>query len=72
MRLQGKLLNHKNGDEHEFVNASGRLTVEIDAHRFPDGVPIDQNTVVELLGQYDKEIIGESTLEVKEIKVVSR
>ena len=39
---------------------------------FPDGVPINQNTLVELLGQYDKEIIGESTLGVKEIKVVTR
>ena len=70
-RLKGKLVNHKGGEEYEFADQSGKMTVEIDAKRFPDGARIDQNTLVELTGEFDKETIGESTLDVKQIKVVT-
>lgn len=71
-RLQGKLLSHKGGEEYEFADASGNMTVEIDAKRFPEGVRIDQNTLVELVGEFDKETFGESTLDVKQVKVVTK
>ncbi|HWW72597.1 MAG TPA: NirD/YgiW/YdeI family stress tolerance protein [Duganella sp.] len=47
------------------------MTMEIDAKRFPEGAKIDQNTLVELIGEFDKEAFGESTLDVKQIKVVT-
>jgi uncharacterized protein (TIGR00156 family) len=72
VKLQGKLLSHKGGEHYEFADQSGRITVEIDDEDFPQGVSIDQNTVVELIGEFDKETFGESTLEVKQIKVVGR
>jgi uncharacterized protein (TIGR00156 family) len=71
VKLKGKLVNHKGGEEYEFADQSGKMTVEIDAKRFPDGAKIDQNTLVELTGEFDKETFGESTLDVKQIKVVS-
>ena len=71
VKLKGKLVNHKGGEEYEFADQSGKMTVEIDAKRFPDGARIDQNTLVELTGEFDKETIGESTLDVKQIKVVT-
>jgi uncharacterized protein (TIGR00156 family) len=71
-RLQGKLVNHKGGDDYDFADASGRITVEIDDDRFPQGVRIDQNTMVELVGEFDKNIVGESTLDVDQIKVVTK
>ena len=43
-RLQGKLLSHKGGDDYEFADQSGKITVEIDAEHFPAGLKIDQNT----------------------------
>ena len=70
-RLQGKLLSHKGGEEYEFADQSGKITVEIDDKRFPAGVKIDQNTLVELTGEFDKETFGESTFDVKQIKVVT-
>ncbi|USX27663.1 NirD/YgiW/YdeI family stress tolerance protein [Oxalobacteraceae bacterium OTU3CINTB1] len=70
-KLKGKLVNHKGGEEYEFADQSGKMTVEIDAKRFPDGAKIDQNTLVELTGEFDKETFGESTLDVKQIKVVT-
>ncbi|MBP1206220.1 uncharacterized protein (TIGR00156 family) [Duganella sp. 1411] len=71
VKLKGKLLNHKGGEEYEFADQSGKMTVEIDAKRFPEGAKIDQNTLVELTGEFDKETFGESTLDVKQIKVVT-
>lgn len=71
-RLQGKLLSHKGGDDYEFADASGKITVEIEPELFPAGVSIDHNTVVELSGEFDKETFGESSFEVKQIKVVGK
>ena len=71
-RLQGKLLSHKGGEEYEFADASGKITVEIDAKHFPAGVTIDHNTMVELTGEFDKETFGESSFDVKQVKVVTK
>ena len=68
--LRGRLLSHKGDEDYEFADQSGRITVEIDARHFPAGVTVDQNTLVELTGEFDKELVGESTLEVKQLKVV--
>ena len=70
-RLKGKLTSHKGDEDYEFTDASGKITVEIDADRFPQGVTVDHNTLVELTGEFDKEMFGESTLDVEQIKVVS-
>jgi len=72
VKVQGKLLSHKGGDDYEFADTSGRMTVEIDAELFPQGASVDQNTVVELIGEFDKEAFGESTLDVQQVRVVSK
>jgi len=71
VRLKGRIVSHKGGEEYEFADQSGRMTVEIDDKHFPAGVRIDQNTLVELVGEFDKELVGESKLEVKQIKPVT-
>ena len=71
-RLQGKLLSHKGGEDYEFADQSGKITVEIDSKHFPPGVSIDHNTLVELTGEFDKELVGESTFEVKQMKVLAK
>jgi uncharacterized protein (TIGR00156 family) len=71
-RLQGKLVSHKGGEEYEFADQSGKITVEVDAKHFPAGVSIDQNTLVELTGEFDKEMVGESTFDVKQVKIVGK
>jgi len=70
VRLQGKLTSHKGDDDYEFTDASGKIMVEIDADRFPQGVTVDHNTTVELSGEFDKEMFGDSTLDVEQIKVI--
>jgi uncharacterized protein (TIGR00156 family) len=71
-RLKGRITSHKGGEDYEFTDASGKITVEIDAKRFPAGVTIDHNTVVELTGEFDKETFGESTFDVKQLQVAAR
>ena len=71
VRLKGKLTSHKGDEDYEFTDASGKITVEIDSDRFPAGVKVDHNTLVELTGEFDKEMFGESTLDVEQIKVVT-
>ena len=71
VRLKGKLTSHKGDEDYEFTDASGKITVEIDSDRFPQGVTVDHNTLVELTGEFDKEMFGESKLDVEQIKVVS-
>jgi len=72
VRLKGKLTSHKGDEHYEFTDASGKITVEIDSDRFPAGVTVDHNTLVELTGEYDKEMFGESTVDVEHIKVVTQ
>ena len=71
-RLQGKIVSHKGGEDYEFADASGKITVEIDAKQFPAGVTVDHNTVVELTGEFDKETFGESSFDVKSMRVVGK
>lgn len=71
-RLQGKLVNHKGGEDYEFADASGKITVEIEDEAFTQGMKIDQNTMVELVGEFDKNLIGDSTFEVRQMKVMGK
>lgn len=71
VRLKGKITSHKGDEDYEFTDASGKIMVEIDADRFPQGVTVDHNTPVELTGEFDKEMFGESKLDVEQIKVVA-
>lgn len=71
-RLQGKIVNHKGGEDYEFADASGKITVEIEDEAFTQGMKIDQNTMVELVGEFDKNLIGDSTFEVKQMKVMGK
>lgn len=70
--LKGKITSHKGGEDYEFTDQSGKITLEISSKRFPAGQTIDHNTLVELTGEFDKETFGESTLDVKQLKVVSK
>ena len=71
VRLKGKITSHKGDEDYEFTDASGKITVEIDADRFPQGVTVDHNTLVELTGEFDKEMFKESTVDVEQIKIVT-
>ena len=68
--LRGKILSHNGGKRFTFADDSGKLAVKISPRLFPSGQPIDASTLVEIMGEFDKNLIGESKLEVKQIKVL--
>lgn len=70
VRLKGKLTSHKGDEDYEFTDASGKMVVEIDADRFPQGVTVDHNVTVELIGEFEKEMFGDPSLDVEQLKVV--
>ena len=46
--------------------------MEIDDKLFPAGVKVDHTTEVELVGEFDKEMIGESKVDVDHLTVVAK
>ncbi len=71
--LQGNLVRHIGGDHYLLKDKTGEMQVEIDAEYFPAGPKITPGAMVELTGKFDKELVGTSTLDVKQmIKVLKR
>lgn len=54
VRLQGRIVSHDGDDKYTFADDTGRITVEIDAKRFPAGQTVSAEQRVELLGEFDK------------------
>lgn len=68
--LNGKLISHGGSKNYVFADASGEIKVKISPKYFPVNQTIDENTVVEITGEFDKNRFGPSKLEVKQIKVI--
>jgi len=67
VRVVGKIIRHVGGENFMFADASGEILVEIDSHYFPSGANINENTLVELRGEFDKEHFGRSSIDVNEV-----
>ncbi|MER1967431.1 NirD/YgiW/YdeI family stress tolerance protein [Castellaniella sp. GW247-6E4] len=53
-RLQGRIISFEGNERYIFEDATGRMTVEIDAEDFPTGQTINAEHRVELVGELDK------------------
>lgn len=51
--LRGRIVSHEGGEDYMFDDGTGRILVEIDRDIFPRN--IDANTVVELIGEFERE-----------------
>lgn len=67
--LRGKIVSNVGHERYLFSDGTGQMQVKIKASRWPAQKPVDANTTVELRGEYDKELIGESHFDVKEIRL---
>jgi uncharacterized protein (TIGR00156 family) len=68
--LRGHIARSVGDEKYEFTDGTGQVRLEIDHKRWPAGQPVSEKSTVELTGKYDKELIGKSKVEVKEIKVI--
>ena len=67
--LRGRLLSAQGKKRYLFADDTGQLVVKIEHKLFPQGVKVDEKTVVELRGEYDKEK-RRSEVDVDMLKVV--
>lgn len=68
--LRGHITRSVGDEKYEFADSTGQVLVEIDGKRWPAGHPVNEKSTVELTGKYDKELVGKSKVEVKEIKII--
>ncbi|MDR6410978.1 NirD/YgiW/YdeI family stress tolerance protein [Paraburkholderia terricola] len=68
--LRGRLVKQLGGDRYQFADSTGQIQVDIDHRRWPAGQPISDTSLVELRGEYDKELVGTSEVDVHEIRVI--
>ncbi|MGX6567235.1 YgiW/YdeI family stress tolerance OB fold protein [Cupriavidus necator] len=67
--LRGKIISSVGDERYLFSDGTGQMKVKIKAKLWPAQKPVDAQTTVELVGEYDKELIGESHFDVKEIRL---
>ncbi|WP_432261654.1 YgiW/YdeI family stress tolerance OB fold protein [Cupriavidus sp. TMH.W2] len=67
--LRGKIVSSVGHERYLFSDGTGQMQVKIKARLWPAQKPVDAQTTVELVGEYDKELIGESHFDVKEIRL---
>ncbi|MDY7548395.1 NirD/YgiW/YdeI family stress tolerance protein [Glaciimonas sp. Gout2] len=68
--LTGKLISHGGSKNYVFADATGEIKTKISPKYFPANQTINENTVVEITGEFDKNRFGPSKLEVNQIKVI--
>ncbi|MEM5430958.1 NirD/YgiW/YdeI family stress tolerance protein [Cupriavidus oxalaticus] len=67
--LRGKIVSSVGDERYLFADGTGQMKVKIKQKVWPAQKPVDASTTVELVGEYDKELIGESHFDVKEIRL---
>ncbi|MFY4259595.1 NirD/YgiW/YdeI family stress tolerance protein [Achromobacter xylosoxidans] len=69
--LRGRLVQKLSNDVFLLDDGSGQVRVEIDAHLFPRGVTVDATTEVEVEGEFDRELIGPSEVDVSVLRIMA-
>lgn len=67
--IVGNILSHTGGDHYVFSDKTGKINVDIDHHRLPQG-KFDANTKVSLSGKLDKEWNEPTEFDVKEMRII--
>lgn len=70
VKLQGHLLQKIDDDGFMFGDATGTVRVEIDPRLFPAGQPVNDKTMVEIEGEFDRNLLGVSEVEVSALRLV--
>ena len=68
--LTGKLISHGGSKNYVFADASGEMKVKISPKYFPASQTINETTLIEITGEFDKNRFGPSKVEVNQIKVI--
>jgi len=67
--LRGRIVSHDGGDRYTFADDSGQMRVDISKRRLPQGQAFNEQTPVELVGEYDKDFRS-AEVDVDEVRLV--
>jgi len=67
--LVGNIINSLGNEKYTFRDETGEVVIEIDDDDWR-GVTVTPNDTLEIVGEIDKEFIGQTKIEVKSFKVV--
>ncbi len=65
--LEGRINRHIGGDKYNFADSTGEIELEIETEHWPDNTPIDDKTIVRIIGEYDKGLTHSPKVEVSHI-----
>lgn len=68
--LQGRIVRHMGGDKYRFADSTGEIDLEIEAEHWPANTPIDDKAEVRITGEFDKNLLRKSKVEVDRIEKV--
>lgn len=68
--LKGYIIKKIKKEKYLFKDSTGEITIEIDSKINNQLKNVDENTLVEIYGEYDKEYFGRSEIDVKKITIV--
>lgn len=68
--LRGQITSSVGHEHYQFDDGTGQIRIKIDKKLWPAGKPVDASTKVELLGEYDKALFGDSKFKVKQIRIL--
>lgn len=69
--LRGNIVQYMGDENYMFADSTGSIHVEIDHDKFPPGQQIGANTLVEISGEFDKEYLSHSKIDVKRLTILS-
>ena len=67
--LRGKIVSSVGHDRYLFSDGTGQMQVKIKGAVWPAQQKVSETTTVEPVGEYDKELLGESHFDVKQIRL---
>ena len=70
--LRGKLVRYMGDENYLFADATGSIRVEIDHEKFPYDRQIGADTLVDITGEFDREYLGHSKVDVETIRIVQQ
>lgn len=70
VELTGRLVSQTGRETFEFRDATGGITVEIDADDFPAGTPVNADVQVHLTGEVETRWMRKPHVEVDELRVL--
>lgn len=70
VQLQGRIVRHVGGEDYEFADATGAISVEIDDKLWVGRPPVGDKDRVKLIGEFERKWSGRVKVDVDHVEVL--